>query len=107
MSPCQRCSEAGVRCEFRGDGLKRAPVSREYVTALENRIESLESFLVQSGSKFNVKQVNNGGMGISATVQPPIGTLSPHLVQANLEYLPEFSLCEILERSSGIIYASK
>ena len=46
-------------------------------------------------------------MGISATVQPPIGTLSPHLVQANLEYLPEFSLCEILEGSSGIIYASK
>ncbi|RDL39788.1 uncharacterized protein BP5553_04128 [Venustampulla echinocandica] len=44
-SPCQRCTAAGVRCEFRGDGMKRAPISREYVTALESRIGALESFL--------------------------------------------------------------
>jgi hypothetical protein len=36
-----------VRCEFRGDGLKRAPISREYVTALESRIGVLEGFLTK------------------------------------------------------------
>ncbi|KFY29643.1 hypothetical protein V494_08580 [Pseudogymnoascus sp. VKM F-4513 (FW-928)] len=44
-SPCQRCTAAGVRCEFRGDGMKRAPISREYVNALEDRVGALESLL--------------------------------------------------------------
>lgn len=34
-----------MRCEFRGDGLKRCPVSREYVTGLERKIEELEGLL--------------------------------------------------------------
>jgi len=45
-SPCHRCSGAGVHCEFRGDGLKRSPISREYVTGLENKIAALEVFLL-------------------------------------------------------------
>jgi hypothetical protein len=36
---------AGARCEYRGDGSKRAPVSRKYVAALEHRIALLESFI--------------------------------------------------------------
>jgi hypothetical protein len=34
-----------VRCEYRDYDSKRAPISREYVTALESRIASLEHFL--------------------------------------------------------------
>lgn len=32
-------------CEYRGGGSKRAPVSREYASALERRVALLESFL--------------------------------------------------------------
>lgn len=34
-----------MRCEFRADDWKRAPISQEYVTALEGRIAALESLL--------------------------------------------------------------
>ncbi|RFU34241.1 hypothetical protein B7463_g2082, partial [Scytalidium lignicola] len=44
-SPCRKCVEAGVKCEFRGDGVKRSPISREYTSALESRVAMLESFL--------------------------------------------------------------
>jgi hypothetical protein len=46
---------AGVRCEFRGNGMKRAPVSQGYVTALESRISHLEAFLskVKSAPKLD------------------------------------------------------
>ncbi len=36
---------AKATCEFRGDGSKRPPVSREYVSTLESRIAHLETFL--------------------------------------------------------------
>lgn len=35
-----------MHCEFRGDGLKRPPISREYVAGLENKIAALEVFLL-------------------------------------------------------------
>jgi len=34
-----------VRCEFRSEDWKRAPISQEYVAALEGRIAALESLL--------------------------------------------------------------
>ncbi|TAQ88852.1 hypothetical protein B7494_g2837 [Chlorociboria aeruginascens] len=40
-----RCTSAGVPCEFRGDRLKRSPISREYVAALEGKIRALENLL--------------------------------------------------------------
>ncbi|KAJ9150331.1 Fungal specific transcription factor domain-containing protein [Pleurostoma richardsiae] len=46
-SPCVNCSMAKVKCEFRDNDHKRAPVSREYVDALERRISSLESLLLR------------------------------------------------------------
>ncbi|KIX10471.1 uncharacterized protein Z518_01554 [Rhinocladiella mackenziei CBS 650.93] len=44
-TPCRSCSIAGVQCEFRADDWKRAPISHEYVAALEGRIAALESLL--------------------------------------------------------------
>ncbi|KIW17243.1 hypothetical protein PV08_04434 [Exophiala spinifera] len=44
-TPCRSCATAGVKCEFRSDDWKRVPVSQEYVTALEARVATLESFL--------------------------------------------------------------
>ncbi|KAL6242762.1 hypothetical protein RBB50_010408 [Rhinocladiella similis] len=44
-TPCRSCAIAGVKCEFRSDDWKRVPVSQEYVTALEGRVATLESFL--------------------------------------------------------------
>jgi hypothetical protein len=34
-----------VKCEFRAEDWKRAPISHEYVAALEGRIAALESLL--------------------------------------------------------------
>jgi hypothetical protein len=34
-----------VRCEFREDDFKRAPVSREYIAALESRVATLEALI--------------------------------------------------------------
>lgn len=34
-----------MRCEFRGNDWKRAPISHEYVAALESRIAAMETFL--------------------------------------------------------------
>ncbi|RDW84286.1 hypothetical protein BP6252_01876 [Coleophoma cylindrospora] len=43
--PCINCTDAGAACEFREDDSKRYPVSREYTSALERRVASLESVL--------------------------------------------------------------
>ncbi|KAH0829762.1 hypothetical protein FOPE_10154 [Fonsecaea pedrosoi] len=39
------CTAAGVQCEFRADDWKRAPISHEYVGALEGRVAALELLL--------------------------------------------------------------
>ncbi|KAL3428520.1 fungal specific transcription factor domain-containing protein [Phlyctema vagabunda] len=49
-APCRRCLTAGVQCEYRESDCKRAPISREYVTALECRIASLERALEMKGA---------------------------------------------------------
>ncbi|KIX97485.1 uncharacterized protein Z520_06937 [Fonsecaea multimorphosa CBS 102226] len=44
-TPCSSCAAAGVQCEFRADDWKRAPISHEYVGALEGRVAALELLL--------------------------------------------------------------
>ncbi|KAI1847281.1 hypothetical protein JX265_013994 [Neoarthrinium moseri] len=46
-SPCVNCTLALAECEYRNDGSKRLPVSREYVASLESRVAKLETFLAQ------------------------------------------------------------
>lgn len=49
--PCRKCAAAGVKCEYREHDSKRAPITREYVTALECRIACLEESLAKSRSR--------------------------------------------------------
>ncbi|RQM08660.1 hypothetical protein DH86_00000389 [Scytalidium sp. 3C] len=74
-SPCRKCIAAGVKCEFRGDGIKRSPISREYTSALESRVEMLESFLLElkyapSEERYNMVE------GINLVGRPPPSTSS-------------------------------
>ncbi|KFY26563.1 hypothetical protein V493_04018 [Pseudogymnoascus sp. VKM F-4281 (FW-2241)] len=72
-SPCQRCTAAGVRCEFRGDGMKRAPISREYVNALEDRVGALESLLLELNPAGNSDHgATNGAVDIGFEPPTPV-----------------------------------
>lgn len=65
-----------MQCEFRGDGLKRAPISRDYVTALERRIGALEGLLTElspaTGSEHEIKlnAIGFGGYSSPVSVSP-------------------------------------
>ncbi|KAL7905207.1 fungal-specific transcription factor domain-containing protein [Trichoderma velutinum] len=44
--PCEKCTTAGVKCEYPVIDRKRTPASSEYALSLERRVESLESFIM-------------------------------------------------------------
>lgn len=45
MHPCSRCVASSSDCVFREDDVRRRPVSRSYVAALEERLASYEARL--------------------------------------------------------------
>ncbi|KAH7028201.1 fungal-specific transcription factor domain-containing protein [Microdochium trichocladiopsis] len=45
--PCVNCTTTGVPCEFRNDGARKFPISRDYVESLETQVANFEHFLAQ------------------------------------------------------------
>ena len=66
LHPCENCVTSGNECTFRDDDVRRRPVSRRYVAALEERLASYEATirtLQQSPSNQRTLWLPNNALG--------------------------------------------